>query len=62
MENKEELFNTYILNDDESETLKPERQNFTSISKEDDVLQIYLKEIGKINLLKYHFYGLYSHS
>ena len=53
MENKEELFNTYILNDDESETLKPERQNFTSISKEDDVLQIYLKEIGKINLLKY---------
>lgn len=53
MENKEELFNTYILNDDESETLKPERQNFTSISKEDDVLQIYLKEIGRINLLKY---------
>lgn len=53
MENKEELFNTYSLNDDESETLKPERQNFTSISKEDDVLQIYLKEIGKINLLKY---------
>lgn len=53
MENKEELFNTYILNDDESETLKPECQNFTSISKEDDVLQIYLKEIGKINLLKY---------
>ena len=53
MENKEELFNTYILNDDESETVKPERQNFTSISKEDDVLQIYLKEIGKINLLKY---------
>ncbi len=53
MENKEELYNTYILNDDESETLKPERQNFTSISKEDDVLQIYLKEIGKINLLKY---------
>ena len=53
MENKEELFNTYMLDENECETLKPEHQNFTSISKEDDVLQIYLKEIGKINLLKY---------
>lgn len=53
MENKEELFNTYMLDENECERLKPEHQNFTSISKEDDVLQIYLKEIGKINLLKY---------
>ena len=47
MENKEELFETYLLNEEECEVLKPEHQNFTSISKEDDVLQIYLKEIGK---------------
>lgn len=53
MENKEELFETYVLNEDECEILKPEQQNFTSISKEDDVLQIYLKEIGKISLLKH---------
>lgn len=53
MENKEELFETYVLNEDECEILKPEHQNFTSISKEDDVLQIYLKEIGKISLLKH---------
>ena len=52
MENKEELFETYLLNEEECEVLKPEHQNFTSISKEDDVLQIYLKEIGKISLLK----------
>lgn len=52
MENKEELFETYVLHEDECEILKPEHQNFTSISKEDDVLQIYLKEIGKISLLK----------
>lgn len=52
MENKEELFKTYILHENECEILKPEHQNFTSISKEDDVLQIYLKEIGKISLLK----------
>ena len=52
MENKEELFKTYVLHENECEILKPEHQNFTSISKEDDVLQIYLKEIGKISLLK----------
>lgn len=53
MENKEELFEPYVLQEDECEILKSEQQNFTSISKEDDVLQIYLKEIGKISLLKH---------
>lgn len=37
-----------------NETLEDEPKTFNSIVKEDDILQMYLKDIGKIKLLKAH--------
>lgn len=42
----------YKLNFNFSENSEDEIKSFSAIAHEDDILQVYLKEIGKVKLLK----------
>ena len=44
-------FEQLTLDSDEGNEINTEPKTFSSIAKEDDILQMYLKDIGKINLL-----------